>query len=109
MYVAQWASGCFVFCKREVFEEVGGFDEKLFATEEIALSRAIKKRGRFVVLREQVFTSARKVRSHSPRELLAVIGLPLRKGRKAFQTREGLDVWYGARRPDPGRAKSPLD
>lgn len=109
MVLAQWASGCFVFCTREAFDEIGGFDETLFATEEIALSRAIKKLGRFVVLREQVRTSARKVRSHSPRELLAVLGLPFRKGRAAFRTREGLDVWYGARRSDPGRVKSPLD
>src|SRR4029079_7435912 len=51
------ASGCFLFCTREAFEAVGGFDEKLFAAEEAAMSRALRRQGRFVVLRECVTTS----------------------------------------------------
>ncbi|HSI64970.1 MAG TPA: glycosyltransferase, partial [Candidatus Saccharimonadia bacterium] len=39
--VAKLASGCFFFCKREAFQAVGGFDEKLFAAEEAYLSRAL--------------------------------------------------------------------
>jgi glycosyltransferase involved in cell wall biosynthesis len=46
------ACGCFLFCTRRAFEAAGGFDEKLFASEEIAMSRALKRQGRFVVLRE---------------------------------------------------------
>lgn len=40
------AAGCFVFCRREAFEAVGGFSEKVYASEEIWLSRKLKKLGR---------------------------------------------------------------
>src|SRR5262249_3597562 len=35
------AAGCFLFCTREAFEAVGGFDEKLFASEEMTMSNAL--------------------------------------------------------------------
>ena len=61
------ASGCFLFCTREAFDAVCGFDERLFAAEEGAMSRALARHGRFVVLREFVVTSGRKLRAYSPR------------------------------------------
>ena len=99
------ACGCFVYCRREHFEAVGGFDETLFAGEEVALSLALKRRGRFVALRESVLTSSRKIRTHSLRELLGAALLPLRQGVRAYRGREGLEVWYGPRRVDPGLAR----
>src|SRR5262249_40375003 len=54
---AGFACGCFIFCTREAFDATGGFDEQLFASEEISMSRALKRQGRFVVLRESVKTS----------------------------------------------------
>jgi glycosyltransferase involved in cell wall biosynthesis len=101
------AAGCFLFCRRADFEAVGGFDEGLFASEEVALSFALARRGRFVALRESVVTSGRKIRTHSPGELLAALLLPLRRGRRAFRQREGLEVWYGPRRADPGLQRAP--
>src|SRR5262249_27693838 len=44
----KWAAGCFVFARKDVFDRVGGFDERYFASEEIHFSRAVKKHGRFV-------------------------------------------------------------
>ncbi|MDQ3315282.1 MAG: hypothetical protein M3505_11760 [Verrucomicrobiota bacterium] len=44
------------------FEKAGGFDKQYFAGEEMYLTLALRKRGRFVVLNESVKTSARKVR-----------------------------------------------
>jgi glycosyltransferase involved in cell wall biosynthesis len=100
------ASGCFVFCNRADFEAVGGFDETLFAAEEWAISNALKRRGRFIVLREKVLTSGRKVRAYRAREILGVLlGIGLR-GRRALRKREGLSVWYGPRRAEqPTRAR----
>jgi len=95
------ASGCFLFCTREAFCAVGGFDETLFAAEEAAMSRALRRHGRFVILRESVTTSGRKLRAHSGREVLGILlGLALR-GRKSVRRRAMLDVWYGERRADP--------
>jgi glycosyltransferase involved in cell wall biosynthesis len=99
--MAKLASGCFLFCKREAFETVGGFDEKLFAAEEAYLSRALHKRGRFVILRESVLTSGRKLRTYSAGEVLRLFGGILLSGPKAVRKREGLDIWYGVRRVDP--------
>jgi glycosyltransferase involved in cell wall biosynthesis len=57
------ASGCFLFCTRAAFDAVGGFEEGLFGAEEAAMSRALRRQGRFVVLRASVTTSGRKLRA----------------------------------------------
>jgi hypothetical protein len=62
------ASPCFLFCTREAFRAAGGFDETLFAAEEVAMSKALRRQGRFVILREPVTTSGRKLRAYSARE-----------------------------------------
>lgn len=95
------ACGCFLFCTRRAFEAAGGFDETLFASEEITMSRALKRQGRFVVLRESVTTSGRKLRMYSGREVLRLFGSILLAGPKALRSRDALEVWYGGRREDP--------
>ena len=94
------ASGCFLFCTRSAFRAAGGFDEGLFGAEEAALSRALRRRGRFVVLREWVTTSGRKLRVHSAYEVLGLLARLALTGSKSLRRREGLDIWYGERRPD---------
>jgi glycosyltransferase involved in cell wall biosynthesis len=89
------ASGCFLFCTRSAFDAVGGFDETLYAAEDLALSRQLKRLGRFVILQETVVTSGRNIRSHSSSEILSiVIGFAVR-GNEYFRTRHG--PWYGRR------------
>lgn len=76
------ASGSFLFCARRAFEAAGRFDESLFAAEEAAMSRALHRQGRFVVLRESVTTSGRKLRAYTAREALGVLArLALSGGR----------------------------
>jgi glycosyltransferase involved in cell wall biosynthesis len=95
------AAGCFVFCTRRTFETVGGFDEQLYAAEEIAFSRAVQRIGRMVLVRPPVVTSARKFRTHSARELTRMTMAALHLGRR-MRSREHLHLWYGDRRQDPG-------
>jgi glycosyltransferase involved in cell wall biosynthesis len=85
------APGCFLFCTRRAYRAVGGFDEGLFWSEEVAFGKQLKRQGRFVVLREFVITSGRKVRAHSALDLLRV------GARLALGQRGGLDYWYGPR------------
>jgi len=61
------AAGCFVYCTREGFDAIGGFSEKVYVSEEIWFSRALrswgKKRGQAfrVVPSPPVISSARKL------------------------------------------------
>jgi len=76
----------------------------MYAAEEAAISKALQKQGRFVVLRERVVTSGRKLRAYSGWEILQILCRLAFKGRKGLQQREGLDIWYGPRREDPGKS-----
>ncbi len=101
MRIGRLAAGCYVFCTRDAFDLSGGFDERLFATEEIALSRTLGRLGRFVILRQHVETSGRKLRTHSVWEVLRLMPAIVRAGSPALRTRAGLELWYGSRRIDP--------
>ena len=98
---ARLASGCFTFCRREVFEAVGGYDENLVAAEEAALSRAIRGHGRLVVLQEHVVSSGRKLRTYSAREILGLIGRLAVRPRSGLRDPELWGILYRPRRPDP--------
>jgi glycosyltransferase involved in cell wall biosynthesis len=94
----QWAAGCNIFVDRKAFEAVGGFDTSYFAAEERYLSDALKTQGRFVILPQPVFTSARKLRIYSTRHLLkvAIKALVLKRGQ--LKSRDGLEILYDAPR-----------
>jgi cellulose synthase/poly-beta-1,6-N-acetylglucosamine synthase-like glycosyltransferase len=96
------ASGCFLFCTRPAFQAVGGFDEGLYGAEEAALSRKLSRQGRFVILRETVTTSGRKLRAYSAGEVLGLLARLALIGPRMVRQRQGMELWYGERRPDPG-------
>jgi glycosyltransferase involved in cell wall biosynthesis len=93
-----FAAGCFVFARRDAFEAVGGFDEAYYASEEIHFSRALSRRGRFVILRESVATSGRKNETHSfwhMARLFVMIGV---RGRAGLKSRKHTAFWYPEKR-----------
>lgn len=97
-FAANLGVGAFLFTRRESFEKIGGFDEQYFAAEEMYLSLALRKLGRFVILKESVTTSARKVRMHSGRHLLRQwLGLMF-GGPSTLRGRKRLAIWYDGRR-----------
>jgi len=98
MRLLRWAAGCFLYAKREAFEAAGGFDETLYASEEIVLSRALKRQGPFVLLRESVVTSGRKIRMYSPLRIVPLLGRFMIHGTAIFRQREGLEWWYEGKR-----------
>lgn len=99
--VARVAAGCFLFCTRGAFVATGGFDEAFYGAEELVMSRALKRHGKFVVLRQTVTTSGRKLRTHSAREVLMVMGRLALRGPRALKQRQGMELWYADRREDP--------
>jgi glycosyltransferase involved in cell wall biosynthesis len=90
-------AGCFLFCRRDAFQTVEGFDEKLFAAEEVALGAALKRMGRFVILREFVTTSGRKLRDYSGWEMIGILVRLAWRGRSGMRSRKGLEIWYQRR------------
>ena len=96
--ITRIAPGCFVFCTREAFDRVGGFDESLYAAEDVAMSRALARQGRFVILREAVWTSDRKLRTFRVADHLRLMLQVAFRGRRALRSREHLGLWYDKRR-----------
>jgi glycosyltransferase involved in cell wall biosynthesis len=88
------AYGCFLFCTRAAFDAVGGFDPSLYITEEVAMSQALRRLGRFVVVRQRVVTSGRKTRALTLREALPTAFRAVFHG---FHSRQGKELWYEER------------
>lgn len=98
MRFGQWAAGSFLFCTRVAFEAAGGFDESVYAGEEIYTSQRLKKIGRFIVLPETLATSARKVHGRSFGDMMKINAKLFLKGPRGLRDRENLDFWYRDRR-----------
>ena len=88
--------GCFLFCTRDAYETVGGFCERYYWSEELVFIKALKRQGRFVVPKQTVETSARKLHLISVWEVPSV----LFRWRFRYHRRDGLDLYYGKRSED---------
>jgi len=98
MRILNMAAGCFIYCRRDAFDAVGGFDPAIFAGEEIWLSQALKKQGRFVMLREEVITSPRKFTSRGPWETLWLALRLLLRNPLGVKRRGEAGFWYDGKR-----------
>jgi glycosyltransferase involved in cell wall biosynthesis len=100
MRLAGIAGGAFMFCTRDAFLAVGGFDERLFGAEDAAMSWALKREGRFVVLWKYVFTSGRRARGVKGLQMLSsLIGMAFSPG--MLKRRSSVKkIWYESNRED---------
>jgi len=102
--VFHWASGALVVCRADAFREVGGFNQELFAADEIDLSQLLKKWGRkhglkFTILtRHPLVTSPRKVQLYSGWEIVSQILRVVFSPRRSLQDKKKLPIWYDGRR-----------
>ncbi len=95
------SGGAFLFCTRKAFDAVGGFDEKRYGGEDMAMSVALQQEGRFVVLRPLVTTSPRRVQNSSGLSVLGTLLVAPLLGRWAFRSRgKWTRLWYANRHPD---------
>jgi len=96
------AAGSFMFCRRDAFDAVSGFSEAVYASEELWLSRALRRWGRprgleFVVLEgEPVHSSGRKGEWYGAPTLVATALLFLLF---PFLVRSRRFCWLWYRRP----------
>jgi hypothetical protein len=91
-------AGAFLFTTQGNFYAVGGFDEQYFAGEEVYFTMALKKLGRFTVLREPVVTSGRKLRMYRREEFLREFFGVLARGPRGVRSRAKLGLWYNGKR-----------
>ena len=100
----RWAAGALVVCRRDAFRDVGGFDQELYAADEVTLSQKLKKWGQqrglqFVILtRHPLESSSRKIRLYSRREITDQILRVMLHPRRTLQDKKRLSVWYDGRR-----------
>lgn len=93
------AAGSYIFCRREAFQAIGGFDEKLYASEEVRLSRLLRKWGKAhgqtfdILSHAPARTSARKLNWYSGPQIigwvLLMMLLPI-----AVRSRKLCGFWY---------------
>jgi GT2 family glycosyltransferase len=91
-------AGAFLFTTRRNFQATGGFDEQYFAGEEVYFSLALRKLGRFKVLREPVLTSGRKLRMYPAKEILGTLFIMILGGPRMARSRARLRLWYDGKR-----------
>lgn len=97
-------AGSFIFCDAAAFRKLGGFNTDLFASEEIELSKRLKKlaraeRKRIVILhRHPILTSARKMHLYSAREHFLFMTKTIFTGGKTLKSAEASHIWYDGRR-----------
>ena len=100
----RWAAGAFVYCEAAVFRAAGGFSEELYASEELELSRRLKRLARergkeFRILhRHPLQTSARKLHLYGWRGLAPFVGRFLLNPRRMLRSAKDCAPWYDGRR-----------
>ena len=102
--ILRWAAGAFVYCETASFRRIGGFNEELYASEELDLSGRLKRLARdegreFRILRRHpLLTSKRKMHLYSLRELAGVAGRFLLHPRRVLRSAKDCSPWYDGRR-----------
>lgn len=95
----RWVAGSFVFVEAAAFRELGGFSEDLYASEEIDLSRKLKRLGRIVILhRHPLRTSDRKLHLYSATEYVRFMLKTILTGGRTLRRKEDCTAWYDGRR-----------
>jgi glycosyltransferase involved in cell wall biosynthesis len=100
----RWVAGSFLFCQTAIFRELGGFDESLFASEEIELSRRLKRAARarskrvVILHRTPLVSSGRKGHLCSPVEYFVLLGRIVWSRGACLRRRDACAIWYDGRR-----------
>lgn len=99
----RWAAGSYIFVETAAFRQLGGFDQSLYASEEIELSIRLNKLARstgrrVVILRAPMITSARKLKIYSRKELGRFLVRAAFRPFATIKDREACSIWYDGRR-----------
>jgi glycosyltransferase involved in cell wall biosynthesis len=98
------AAGSFIFCRADAFRTVGGFNNDLFASEELDLSKRLqkeaKRRGQKMIIlhKHPLETSARKMTLYSRMEYFHFFRKAIFNQRNTVTNRDACVFWYDGRR-----------
>jgi len=96
--ITSTAAGCYIYCTKEAFDSIGGFDQKRYAAEELYFSKNLRKLAKtrnqeFVIQTlSPIVSSARKLDWYSPKQMLCQVLLLLVPG--STLSRSKMPVWY---------------
>ena len=102
--LCRWAAGSLLVCRADAFRDLGGFNQNLYAAEEIDMSRRLKRWGRrrgltFTILqRHPLETSPRKLELYTGGEIARQFMQLLLRPRRSLQDKKYLSLWYDGRR-----------
>ena len=94
-----WAAGSFLFCEANAFRKLDGFNNDLFAAEEVEYCERLNRFGkslskRLIMLRPSVITSGRKVKAlFTPKNLAHGLKVLFTAG-EALKNRDNCSYWY---------------
>ncbi len=97
-------AGSFIFCETAAFRQIGGFSLALFVSEELELSKRLKKLARqsgkkIVILhRHPLTTSGRKFHLYSRWEHLRFLGKTAFGFGRTLKSAKECNIWYDGRR-----------
>jgi glycosyltransferase involved in cell wall biosynthesis len=97
-------AGSFIFCDAAVFRQIGGFNQNLFASEELDLGKrlkevAVQSHRKIVILkRHPLTTSARKFQLYSTWEYVRFLSKTVLGWGRTLQSAEECHLWYDGRR-----------
>jgi glycosyltransferase involved in cell wall biosynthesis len=102
--IKKWLAGSFIFIEAAAFREMGGFNQEIFAAEELELSQRLKKlaaaHGKKITVlhKHPLKTSARKVKLYSTGEMWRFTMRAIFNHQKTVRSREAAYLWYDGRR-----------
>src|ERR1043166_1414320 len=102
--IRHWMAGSFIFCETAAFRKLRGFNQELFASEELELSQRLnmlarKQKKKIVILHQHpLLTSARKVQLYTFREHVWFLTKTLFTWGGTLKRREACHTWYDGRR-----------
>lgn len=100
----KWAGGAFVFCRADAFREIGGFDETVYAAEEVLFCRKLKRHGRTMgldfafLVKAPIMTSARKLKTHGLGAFSKIVLRGIFRPLSTIRSRKHLDYFYDGKR-----------
>jgi glycosyltransferase involved in cell wall biosynthesis len=100
----QWTCGCFGFCRADAFRDFGGYNQELFAGEDVEFGRTMLRWGKArglrlaTVRRHPPITSIRKLELYGTPAVLWLMARWLILGRSLERDKSRLQMFYDGKR-----------